>query len=135
VLYAWDPIARKERWRIAGAAAGPFTGGALATAGNLVLDSVNDRLMIFRADTGEKLTEINLGITQMGPPISFMLDGKQYITVTGAPGGGGSAFGGGAAGGGGGRGAGNAPAAPRPPAKLWVFALDGKMPLPGTPSN
>ncbi len=85
VLYAWDPIAKKERWRIAGAGAGPFTGGTLATAGNLVLDSVNDRLMIFRADTGEKLTEINLGISQMGPPISFMLDGKQYITVTGAP--------------------------------------------------
>ena len=130
VLYAWDPIAKKERWRIAGAGAGPFTGGTLATAGNLVLDSVNDRLMIFRADTGEKLAEINLGITQMGPPISFMLDGKQYITVTGAPGGGGGF------GGGGGRGAGNAPAAaPRPPAELWVFVLDGKMPLPGNPSN
>ncbi len=131
VLYAWDPIAKKERWRVAGAGAGPFAGGTLATAGNLVLDSVNDRLMIFRADSGEKLTEINLGITQMGPPSSFMLDGKQYITVTGAPGGGGG-FGGG---GGGGRGAGNAPAAPHPPAKLWVFALDGKMPLPGGPSN
>jgi hypothetical protein len=87
--------------------------------------------MIFRADSGEKLTEINLGITQMGPPSSFMLDGKQYITVTGAPGGGGG-FGGA---GGGGRGAGNAPAAPHPPAKLWVFALDGKMPLPGGLSN
>ncbi len=127
VLYAWDPIAKKERWRVAGAGAGPFAGGTLATSGNLVLDSVNDRLMIFRADTGEKLTEINLGITQMGPPISFMLDGKQYITVTGAPGGGGAV--------GGGRGAGNAPAAPRPSAKLWVFTLDGKMPLPGSPSN
>jgi quinohemoprotein ethanol dehydrogenase len=122
VLYAWDPIAKKERWRIAGAGAGPFTGGTLATAGNLVLDSVNDRLIIFRADTGEKLTELNLSITQMGPPISFMLDGKQYISVTGAPGGAAGA----------GRGA---PNAPRPPAKLWVFSLDGKLPLPGTPSN
>jgi hypothetical protein len=59
VLYAWDPIAKKERWRIAGAGAGPFAGGTLATAGNLVLDSVNDRLMIFKADTGEKLLELN----------------------------------------------------------------------------
>lgn len=143
VLYAWDPIAKKERWRVAGAGAGPFSGGTLATAGNLVFDSVNDRLMIFRADTGEKLTELNLGITQMGPPISFVIDGKQYISVTGAPGGGGGPFGGG----GGGRGgadatnnakggpAANAPAAPRPPAKLWVFALDGKMPLPGAQTN
>jgi PQQ-dependent dehydrogenase (methanol/ethanol family) len=122
VLYAWDPIAKKERWRVAGAGAGPFAGGTLATAGNLVLDSVNDRLMIFRADTGEKLTELNCSVTQMGPPISFMIDGKQYISVTGAPGG--------AAGGG--RGAADGP---RPPAKLWVFALDGKLPLPGTSSN
>ncbi len=114
VLYAWDPIAKKERWRIAGAGAGPFTGGTLATAGNLVFDSVNDRLMIFKADTGEKLLELNCGVTQMGPPISFMIDGKQFISVAGAPGGG--------------RGSN---AAPRPPAKLFVFTLDGKQPLPG----
>jgi hypothetical protein len=54
----------------------------------------------------------------MGPPMSFTIDGKQYITVTGAPGSG-NPFGGG----GGGRGAANAP---HEPAKLFVFALDGK---------
>ena len=141
VLYAWDPIAKKERWRIAGAGAGPFSGGSLSTAGNLVLDSVNDTLMVFRADTGEKLAEYNLHITQMGPPISFMLDGKQYISVTGAPGGGnpfggGSGGGGGAAGGGrGGAKGGGAPETTRQPAKLFVFALDGKMPLPGAQAN
>ena len=148
VLYAWDPIAKKERWRVPQAGAGPFAGGTLATAGNLVLDSVNDTLMIFKADTGEKIGEYNLHITQMGPPTSFTIDGKQYIAVTGAPGGG-NPFGGaaGGGGGGGGRGAGKgAPkggdakggdqaAAPRPPAKLWVFALDGKMPLPAAQQN
>ncbi len=117
VLYAWDPVAKKERWRAEGAGAGPFSGGALATAGNLVMSSVNDRLMIFRADTGEKLREINCHISQMGPPISFVIDGKQYIAVSGAPGSA-NPFGGG----GGGRGAANAP---RQPAKLFVFALDG----------
>lgn len=123
VLYAWDPIAKKERWRAEGAGAGPFAGGSLATAGNLVMSSVNDRLMIFKADSGEKLTELNLHITQMGPPITFTLDGKQYIAVSGAPGGAAAAGRGGA---GGGRGA---PPA-REPAKLWVFSLDGKMPMP-----
>ena len=29
----------------------------------------------------EKLAEIQLGTTQMGPPISFTIDGKQYIVV------------------------------------------------------
>jgi quinohemoprotein ethanol dehydrogenase len=123
VLYAWDPIAKKERWRIAGAANGPFAGGSLATAGNLVFSSVNDRLMFFRADTGEKLGEVEAGTTQLGPPMTFMIDGKQYIAVAGGP-----------AGGGGGRGAGGTAgaAAPAPrPAHVLLYALDGKAPLPG----
>jgi quinohemoprotein ethanol dehydrogenase len=127
VLYAWDPIAKKERWRAAGAAAGPFAGGSLATAGNLVFSSVNDKLMAFRADTGEKLIEIPAGTTQMGPPMTFMIDGKQYIVVSGGPQGGGGRGPGPAAGG--------APAAPARPAHLLVFGLDGKAPLPGVPAN
>ena len=133
VLYAWDPIARKERWRAAGAGAGPFSGGSLATAGNLVFSSVANRLMAFRADTGEKLLDLDLHMSQMGPPISFTVDGMQYISVTGGPQGGGG-FGAG----GGGRGAskaGDAPAPPPQPAHLLVLALDGKAPIPGAPAN
>jgi len=135
VLYAWDPIARKERWRVQGGGAGPFAGGSLATAGNLVFSSVNDTLIAYRADTGEKLAAINLGTTQMGPPISFTMDGKQYVAVTAAQGGGSAAGGGRGAGGGGGAGGGPAPA-PRP-ANLLVLALDGKAPIPAAtpPTN
>jgi len=125
VLYAWDPIARKERWRAPGGSAGAFAGGSLATAGNLVFSSVNDRLIAYRADTGEKLAEIQLGTNQMGPPISFTIDGKQYLAVTAAQGGAGGA------GAGAGRGAAAAAAPPRP-ANLLVLTLDGKAPLPGT---
>ena len=121
VLYAWDPIARKERWRAPGGGAGPFAGGSLATAGNLVFSSVNDQLHAYKADTGERIFEINLGMTQMGPPISFTIDGKQYIAVTGGPGGGGGGRGAGAGGG------------PARPANLIVLTLDGKAPLPGAP--
>src|SRR6185369_1661047 len=123
VLYAWDPIARKERWRVAGGSAGPFAGGSLSTAGNLVFSSVNDKLIAYRADNGEKLAEIVLGTTQMGPPISFTIDGKQYIAVTAAQG---AAAG---AGGGGRGGAGGGAPAPARPANLLVLALDGKAPL------
>jgi outer membrane protein assembly factor BamB len=121
VLYAWDPIARKERWRAAGAGAGPFAGGSVTTAGNLVFSSVNNRLLAFKADTGEKLLELDLQTAQMGPPISFMIDGKQYITVSGGPQGGG------------GRGAAQAGApVPLPqPARMLVLTLDGKAPIPG----
>ena len=131
VLYAWDPIARKERWRAAGAGAGPFAGGSLSTAGNLVFSSVNNRLMAFRADTGEKLLDLDLHTSQMGPPISFTIDGKQYISVAGGPAGGGGF-------GGGGRGAakaGDAPAPPPQPAHLLVLTLDGKAPIPGAPAK
>jgi hypothetical protein len=123
VLYAWDPIARKERWRAADAGAGPFSGGSLSTAGNLVFSSVNNRLMGFRADSGEKVLDLDLHMSQMGPPISFMLDGKQYISVTGGPAGGTGAARGGA------------PPPARRPAHLVVLALDGKAPIPGAPAN
>jgi len=140
VLYAWDPIARKERWRAAGAGAGPFAGGSLTTAGNIVFSSVNNRLLAFRADTGEQLLDLNLYMSQMGPPISFTIEGKQYISVAGGPAGGGG-FGGGAApapgaaagAAKGGDAKGPAPA-PRP-AHLLLLTLDGKAPIPGAPAN
>ena len=128
VLYAWDPIARKEAWRAQGGGAGPFAGGSISTAGNLVFSSVNDRLIAYRATDGMKLAEINLGTNQMGPPISFAIDGKQYIAVAAAPGGGGGGRGGGGLGG---AAQGGAPAPPTRPANLFVLALDGKAPLPG----
>jgi PQQ-dependent dehydrogenase (methanol/ethanol family) len=135
VLYAWDPIARKERWRAEGAGAGPFAGGSLSTAGNLVFSSVNNRLLGFRADTGEKVLDLNLYMSQMGPPISFTIDGKQYISVAGGPAGGGG-FGGGGGGGAGGAAGGAPPAPPAPrPAHLVVLTLDGKAPIPGAPAN
>jgi quinohemoprotein ethanol dehydrogenase len=132
ILSAWDPIAQKERWRAQGGAAGFNQGGTLATAGNLVLSSVNTRLMAYRADTGEQLLDLPAGLGQIGPPMTFMLDGKQYIALAGgAPQAGGGR---GGQGGGGANAAGQlaagAPAAPARPARLLVFALDGKATLP-----
>ena len=129
VLYAWDPIARKERWRAPGAGAGPFAGGSLSTAGNLVFSSVNNRLLAFRADTGEQLLDLDLHMGQMGPPISFTIDGKQYISVAGGPEGS-SAFGPppGAA-----SKDGSSPA--RKPGHLVLLTLDGKVPIPGAPAK
>ena len=90
VLYAWDPVAKKERWRApGGGGSGPLASGCVATAGNLVFSSVNDLLMAFRADTGEKLLELQTGLSQIGPPITFAIDGKQYLAVAGGSKGGG----------------------------------------------
>ncbi len=100
ILVAWDPIAGKERWR--GLSAGFNQGGTLSTAGNLVFASVNTRLIVYRADNGDQLMDITTGLSQMGPPMTFMLDGKQYVAIAGGPP---PAGGGGRGGAGGGRGA------------------------------
>jgi len=124
-LIAWDPVAQKERWRVAGGAAGFNQGGTLSTGGNLVFSSVNTRLLAYRADTGEQILDITTGISQMGPPMTFAIDGKQYVAVAGGP-----------VGAGGGRGRGGAqaapatPAAPAQPSRLLVYTLDGKATLP-----
>jgi PQQ-dependent dehydrogenase (methanol/ethanol family) len=127
ILVAWDPIAGKERWR--GLSAGFNQGGTLSTAGNLVFASVNTRLIVYRADNGDVLMDITTGLSQMGPPMTFMLDGKQYVAIAGGP----PQVGGGR----GGRGAGPAPASPAAapqPSRMLVYALDGKATLPAPPA-
>jgi quinohemoprotein ethanol dehydrogenase len=135
VLIAWDPVVGKEKWR--GLSAGFNQGGTLATAGNLVFASVNTRLLAYRADTGEQLFDVTTGLAQMGPPMTFMLDGKQYVAVAGGRPGTGGRGGAGGGGGAGGNAQGVAPAAPAAPpqaSKLLVFALDGKGALPVYPA-
>jgi quinohemoprotein ethanol dehydrogenase len=114
VLLAWDPVAQKERWRANGGGNG---GGTLAMAGNLVLHVVPDgRLMAYSADKGEKLLEVQTGLRGgMGPPITYMLDGKQHISFMGGTG----AVGG--------RGA---PPAPAPAPAAGAAAPAGANPLP-----
>lgn len=83
ILSAWDPITQTERWRAEGGAAGFNSGGTLATGGNVVFSSVNTRLLAFKADTGEKVLDVTTGVVQMGPLMTFLLDGKQYVAFAG----------------------------------------------------
>jgi len=86
VLLAWDPVAQKERWRTQGG--GSIGGGTVTTAGNLVIQVIPDgRLVAYSADKGEKLLDIQTGLRSgMGPPITYMLDGKQHIALMGGQG-------------------------------------------------
>lgn len=123
-LIAWDPIAQKEKWRGAnGSSSGFNAGGTLSTGGNLVfsvgITNNASHLLAYKADTGELLTDMPLGLSQAGPPTTFMVDGKQYIVVAGGPPGAGGRGGAGGARGG-------APATPSAPSKLLFLVLDGK---------
>ena len=74
---AWDPVAQKAAWKI------PFlaSGGALSTAGQLIFVG-NSAGKFFAMDplSGKTLWEAQLG-QGVATPISYELDGKQYIAV------------------------------------------------------
>ena len=75
-LVAWDPVKQQERWRLLGPGGTNGGGGTLATAGNLVFHGP----IAYNAATGEKLWETDLGGNNV-TPITYMLDGKQYVTL------------------------------------------------------
>jgi PQQ-dependent dehydrogenase (methanol/ethanol family) len=79
-LVAWDPVQQKEAWRVA--LAGPGNGGVLATAGNLVFQGTADqRFVAYRADTGQPLWEAETRSGVVAAPISYEIDGEQYVAV------------------------------------------------------
>ena len=86
ILSAWDPATQKERWFAP--AGGQSGGGVISTAGNLVIQvTPQGRLIAYTADKGEKLLDVASGQTSgMGPPITYLLDGKQYIAFMGGMG-------------------------------------------------
>jgi quinohemoprotein ethanol dehydrogenase len=86
ILVAWDPATQKERWRAPGG--GSIGGGTVTTAGNLVFQVIPDgRLVAYRADTGEKLLDVKTGLRGgMGPPITYQIDGIQYVSLMGGTG-------------------------------------------------
>ena len=83
VLTAFDPVKKQIRWQRPGG--GSIGGGTLSTAGNLVIQVIPDgHLVAYSADKGEKLLDVQTGLKGgMGPPITYELDGKQYIALAG----------------------------------------------------
>jgi len=79
-LVAWDPVRRKEAWHHPYAMA--WNGGTLATAGNLVFQgSADGRFIAFNATNGRELWEYRIGTGIGAGPITYKVDGKQYVTI------------------------------------------------------
>ena len=79
-LLAWDPVNQQEVWRI------PLThrwnSGVLATAGNLVFQGGGDgRFVAYDALSGDVLWEVTVGLGIIGSPVTYMIDGEQYVSV------------------------------------------------------
>ncbi|MEP7247318.1 MAG: PQQ-dependent dehydrogenase, methanol/ethanol family [Gammaproteobacteria bacterium] len=110
-LQAIDPVTGKQAWK--GETNPNGTGGALATAGGLVFQGggSSQEFRAYDAKTGEKLWSTKVQTSVVAGPITYELDGKQYVAQSvGGP----------------------VPGGYYAPnySRLLVFALDGKKELP-----
>ena len=79
-LAAWDPVSQTERWRVPHATT--WNGGLLSTAGNLVFQGRSDGVFAaYAADTGDLAWESPVHAGIVAAPISYQIDGEQYIAV------------------------------------------------------
>ena len=81
-LQAWDPVAGKSVWT-GEENQGP-TGGAVATAGGLVFQAggSSEELRAYDAKTGEKVWMYKAQTGAVAAPITFQMDGKQYVAFS-----------------------------------------------------
>src|SRR6201996_3267791 len=78
-LLAWDPVARKAAWE---QREGSGNAGTLTTAGNLVFQGLpGKKFAAFRADTGEKVWAADTQGNVVPGPVTYSIDGVQYIAA------------------------------------------------------
>ena len=85
-LRAWDPVARQVRWQVKLPTA--WNSGTLSTAGGLVFQASGDGYFsAYDAATGERLAHIFTGNSAMAGPVSYEIDGTQYVAIAAGYGG------------------------------------------------
>jgi len=88
-LKAWDPVQKKTVWEIEHPAF--WNGGLLTTAGNLLFQGTGDgRFVAYAADTGKSLWAVPTMIGIIAPPVTYEVDGEQYVAVMAGYGGAGA---------------------------------------------
>jgi len=79
-LVAWDPVANKKVWGLKEDL--PFNGGTLTTAGNLVFSgNLHGDFRAIDAKNGKVLWSKNLGSGIGAGPVTYSVDGKQYVAI------------------------------------------------------
>jgi glucose dehydrogenase len=79
-LIAWDPVNQKEVWRAEHK--GPWNGGTLATAGGLVFQGTADgHFNAYDATTGKLLWTNDTYTATLAGPMTYTVDGEQYVAV------------------------------------------------------
>jgi quinohemoprotein ethanol dehydrogenase len=79
-LSAWDPVAQREVWRVQHK--GPWNGGLLSTAGDLVFQgTAAGDFAAYRARDGKLLWSFPAQTGIIAAPMTFAVGGKQYVSV------------------------------------------------------
>jgi quinohemoprotein ethanol dehydrogenase len=120
-LIAWDPIAESARWSVEEEIS--VNGGVLATAGNLVFQGQGTgEFAAYSADTGKRLWSIQTKSAIDSIPVTFSVNGEQYVITSVGWGSGSRLF---------------APArtmatpeSKRGPERLYAFKVGGSVPFP-----
>jgi len=121
-LVAWDPVNQKPVWTVDH----PYfwNAGVLSTAGGLVFQGAAEgQFTAYDAANGKTLWSYKTGNGVIAAPMSYAIDGEQYVAVMVGVGGGGQI---------------SAPASmptrPRLPGRLLVFKVGGKATAPDFPA-
>ena len=120
-LIAWDPVSQSARWSVDEQIA--VNGGVLSTAGNLVFQGQGTgEFAAYTADGGKKVWSVKTGSAIESIPVTFSLNGEQYVVTPVGWGSGSRLF---------------APArtmatpeSKRGPSRLLAFKLGGSVPFP-----
>ena len=95
-LLAWDPVKKQKAWEIPQKEF--WNAGTMVTAGDLVFQgNITGEFAAFHARSGEKLWSVNVGSGISAPPVTYSVDGRQYVSLLVGFGGTGVSLGGGSA--------------------------------------
>ncbi|MET0292882.1 MAG: PQQ-dependent dehydrogenase, methanol/ethanol family [Steroidobacteraceae bacterium] len=111
-LIAWDPVKQQARWKLTAPTA---FGGTLVTAGGLVFAGNAREFAAYSSTDGTKLWSTQAAAYVMAAPMTYQLDGQQYVAVNVGYGGAVAMIGG---------------SQPRRPGRLYVFKLGGAATAP-----
>ena len=79
-LVAWDPLKQQEAWRIP--MKGVANGGTIATHGGLVFQPNGaGQFVAYDAKSGQSLWSYDMGVGSQAAPITYTVNGKQYVSV------------------------------------------------------
>jgi quinohemoprotein ethanol dehydrogenase len=118
-LVAWDPVAQREVWRYQHA--GPWNGGVLATAGDLVFQGSSiGEFAAYDADSGKRLWQFPAQTGIVAAPVSYSVDDQQHVAIAAGWGSVFALFGG----------TGTAALGQKNHSRILAFRLGGKQALP-----